>query len=55
MVDPYYISSNGEMPVENFPDYAWNFALNYGVAFEAYISVNAVTGNICYIDIQLND
>lgn len=55
MVKPYYVSSNDKMPIENFPDYAWYFALNYGVAFEAYISVNAVTGNICYIDIQLND
>lgn len=57
MVDPYYISSNGEMPVENFPDYAWNFDLSYEPynRYTVYISVNAVTGNVCYVDIQLND
>lgn len=53
-VHPYYIVGKPGITLETYPDYAWEFTLDYKV-YTVYISINAVTGDVCYVDIQLND
>lgn len=53
-VHPYYIVGKPGITLETYPDYAWEFTLNYK-AYTVYISINAVSGDVCYVDIQLND
>lgn len=53
-VHPYYIVGKPGITLETYPDYAWEFTLDYK-AYTVYISINAVTGDVCYVDIQLND
>lgn len=53
-VHPYYIVGKPGITIETYPDYAWEFTLDYK-AYTVYISINAVTGDVCYVDIQLND
>lgn len=54
IVNPFYIVGRPGITLETYPDYAWEFTLDYS-QFTVYISVNAVTGTICYVDTQLND
>lgn len=53
-VHPYYIVGKPGITLETYPDYAWEFTLDYK-AYTVYISIDAVTGDVCYVDIQLND
>lgn len=57
MVKPFYIVGSPGETMETYPDYAWEFALIYEPyrRYTVYISVNAVSGKVCYCDIQLND
>lgn len=54
VVKPYYIVGSPGITNETYPEYAWEFCLDYG-DYSVSISVNAVTGTVAYVDLQLND